>query len=387
MKSIKPDKTKFTGNKLKEKLMIRRKDMEDFKLVHVVGMTLGLLILFFLYPRMARSNNIVSYDSIKGNGDIKISFTGDVSPSRYILDSFNDDFKPEDLYTDIKSIWEDSDLTLINLEAVPLRENTSQYSQIPANVKLHTDEENLNAIKGVGIDLIALANNHFGDYGRLAMVDAMELLDENNMDFVGAGYDQDESQIGFVREIDGKKIGVQNISDVFPVSGPLSAGTNLPGAFTTKQINYLSVLEENFKEADYNIVVIHWGSEYTLKPDDYVEELGRELIDLGADLVIGSHPHVLHPVEKYNGGTIVYSMGNAVFDQVVSRTNRSAIGSLYIKDDGREVLEFVPIYLLEGRPEKTESKTYINEIFRELTKYLNEDDYYIENNRLYIVLD
>lgn len=387
MKTTKPDKTKFSGNRLKEKIMKKHKYTEDFKLSHIVGITLGILILFFLYPRMARTNDHVSYDSIKGDGDIKISFTGDVSPSRYILESFNDNFKPKDLYTDVKEIWEDSDITLINLEAVPLRGDPKEYTPIAGNVILHTDEENLKAIKESGIDLINLANNHFGDFGRLSMVDAMFLLEENDMDFIGAGFDQDDSQIGIIREVDGLNIGIQNITDVLPISGPLTAGTNTPGAFTTSHINYLAVLEENFKEADYNIVVIHWGTEYTIGPNKDVNELGRELIDRGADLVIGSHPHVLHPVEKYNGGTIVYSMGNAVFDQVVSRTNRSAIGSLYIGQDGSEILEFVPIYLFEGRPEKTENTRYLGEIFKELTKYLEEDEFYIENNRLYIILD
>lgn len=385
MRSNKPNKTEFNGNKLKEKLMIKQKETEDFKLVHVIGITLVLLVLFFLYPRIARSTNDVDYESVKENNDIKISFTGDVSPSRHILDTFSNEFQPEDLYTDVKNIWEDSDLTLINLEAVALKGNVSEYTEGSGNIFLHTDEENITAIKNSGIDLVALANNHSADYGRVGMVDTMSLLDESDLEYIGLGMNKDESQEAYIEDFGNKRIGIQNLTDVIP--GSISSSTSLPGAATTNHLNYLSVLEDNFNRADYNIVVIHWGSEYTINPDKDVMELGRELIDLGADLVIGSHPHVLHPVEKYNDGIIAYSMGNTIFDQVVSRTDQSAIGSLYLKGDNTQLLEFVPIQIREGRPEKTDNKKRVNEIFGTLTKHLNDDEYYIENNKLYINLD
>lgn len=372
----------FNGNKLKAKLTIKQKETKDFKLSTVIAITVILLLLFFLYPIISRSSETVSYESAKKAGDIKITFAGDVSPSRNILESFDDNFQPTDLYTDIKNIWNDSDLTMVNLEAVPLKGSVSEYEEGSGNIHLYTDEANVKAIKDAGIDLLALANNHIADYGRVGMVDGMEILDNNQMNYVGLGMNKIESQKMFTKEIAGKTIGIQNITDV--VTPGTSASSSLPGAFTTRQLNHMNALEKNFNKADFNIVFVHWGTEYTINPDNEIEEMGHQLIDAGADLVIGSHPHVVHPVEKYNGGTIAYSMGNAVFDQVVSRTNKSAIGSLYIRPDGTQLLEFVPIYINEGRPEKTTHKSYVNETFNTLTKDLGDDDYYIENNKLYI---
>ena len=71
---------------------------------------------------------------------------------------------------------------------------------------------------------------------------------------------------------------------------------------------------------DYVVVYVHWGVEREEFPKDYQKELGRQYIDAGADLVIGSHPHVLQGIEYYKGKPIVYSLGNFVFGSSIPKT-------------------------------------------------------------------
>ena len=98
-------------------------------------------------------------------------------------------------------------------------------------------------------------------------------------------------------------------------------------------------------------------------------------------MVVGTHPHVLLPVEKYKDGMIIYSLGNLVFDQKVGRTTDSTIVSLYL-DEKERCLEFVPIDIKNGIPYKTESRRKTNRIIKTLTKQLDKNSYEIEGNKL-----
>ena len=82
----------------------------------------------------------------------------------------------------------------------------------------------------------------------------------------------------------------------------------------------VKAIREARDACDYLVVYVHWGVEREETPKDYQRAMGRAYIDAGADLVVGSHPHVLQPVEEYNGKTIVYSLGNFVFGSSIPNT-------------------------------------------------------------------
>ena len=93
----------------------------------------------------------------------------------------------------------------------------------------------------------------------------------------------------------------------------------------------LNIIKENLdeakKQADIVIVILHYGNEYSTSPNEYQQNISRKCIDAGADLVVGSHPHVLQRVESYRGKLIFYSLGNCVFDQ----SNPSPKDSMVVK--------------------------------------------------------
>lgn len=85
---------------------------------------------------------------------------------------------------------------------------------------------------------------------------------------------------------------------------------------------YYATITELKRTNDHIIVHIHWGTEYDTKPGNRQRSIGHRLIDSGADVVIGHHPHVIQPVEVYKDGAIFYSLGNFVFDQTLASTRR-----------------------------------------------------------------
>ena len=146
--------------------------------------------------------------------------------------------------------------------------------------------------------------------------------------------------------------------------------------------NALSPIEVT--PSDIVIVFIHWGEEYTANITKEQRALGERLIDAGASIVIGSHSHVLQPVEYYQNGIIFYGVGNFVFDQGWSRTKDSCLLRYCLDTAGKGVFEVVPLRIENGAPAETRNSIFTNRIFHTLTKNLTPENYELENNRLYI---
>lgn len=375
------------GEKLKDKIIIL---MKNIKPISTKGLVMLVILSFSLF--LLVGNNLgftekkdLKYKSLKNKDNTKITFTGDVSPSRY-LKEISSKYGHNIYYKDIKEIWKDSDISLINLEAAVLEDDPEEveYDRLESplkNIYLDVAREDVKAIKEAGIDLIGFANNHSMDYGVEGLIESMNIFQDEGIEYIGAGNNIYEAIEPYTREINNKKISITAITDVL-VRGA-RATTNIPGITTTGYAHMEYELERTIRNNDFNIVYIHWGTEYALRPNKEIEELGRELIDMGVDLVVGSHPHVLLPVEKYKDGLIVYSMGNLIFDQKTGRTTDSAIANLYL-EDGKRYFEFLPIDIRDGIPYQTDNKRLVKRVFKNLTKYLDENDYQIDNNKLII---
>jgi poly-gamma-glutamate synthesis protein (capsule biosynthesis protein) len=101
---------------------------------------------------------------------------------------------------------------------------------------------------------------------------------------------------------------------------------------------------------DYVVVVIHWGTEYLLRPDENQVAIGHKLIDSGADVIFGSHPHVVEPVEVYKNRIIFYSLGNFVFDQDFGDTT-VGLGAGVEFQKNKMLVTLYPFNLNKFRPE------------------------------------
>jgi poly-gamma-glutamate capsule biosynthesis protein CapA/YwtB (metallophosphatase superfamily) len=103
--------------------------------------------------------------------------------------------------------------------------------------------------------------------------------------------------------------------------------------------------------SDYRIAFIHWGTEYTAQPQDKQKEIAHQIIDLGADIILGHHPHVVQSVEIYNNKPIFYSLGNFVFDQYFSKETQEGLG-VQIKLLPYQIqYELLPINIAKSQPQ------------------------------------
>lgn len=379
---------KIQSNRLKNKITVLRKKT---KKISTKGLFILILLLTVVFMSMKKTDFVFGkavddgYESLKDN-HTKITFTGDVSPSRYLKEK-GEEHGPDVFYEEVKSIWQDSDLSLINLETSILTGNPEdeRYKKVekPSAVYLDSTPEDVKAIKDSGIDLIGYANNHSMDYGVRGLEESLAVFEEEGIDYLGVGPNLEEAVKPYSEEINGQEIGIMAVSDIYTKDG--LAKNNRSGMNMTSYRYSDYEVEKMVADHDFNIVYIHWGTEYALKPDKEIEELGKELIDLGVDLVVGAHPHVLLPVEHYQDGAIVYSLGNLVFDQNIGRTDESAIANLYL-GEGEEYLEFIPLAIQEGIPYPTENEKITKRIFEQLTKELDEKSFEIIDNKLIVNL-
>ncbi|MBR6380176.1 MAG: CapA family protein [Lachnospiraceae bacterium] len=182
------------------------------------------------------------------------------------------------------------------------------------------DPKYVSVLTELGVDLVSLANNHTMDFGASALQETFETLDGEGIPYIGAGENKARAKQLHIIEAGGKRFGFLAASRVVP-STAWYATANGPGLFTTYDpAELLECIREARPQVDFLTVFVHWGIERNEYPEEYQRTMGRQYIEAGADLVIGSHPHVLQGIQYFDGKPVFYSLGNYIFNQTTSRT-------------------------------------------------------------------
>jgi poly-gamma-glutamate capsule biosynthesis protein CapA/YwtB (metallophosphatase superfamily) len=170
----------------------------------------------------------------------------------------------------------------------------------------------LDVLKG-RFQALAVSNNHAGDYGKEAFVETLDWLEKAGIPAFGGGRDLTSAHAPLWIEKGGLKIAVLGYNEFKPRS--FEAGPDWPGVAWSEDSQVVSdIRAARAAGADLVIPFMHWGWERELQPGERQRQLARTMIDAGADLVVGGHPHVVQGAEYYRGKPIVYSLGNFVFD-------------------------------------------------------------------------
>jgi poly-gamma-glutamate capsule biosynthesis protein CapA/YwtB (metallophosphatase superfamily) len=206
-----------------------------------------------------------------------------------------------------------------------------------------------------GFDLVSLANNHILDYGPDALEDTLKTLNDQSILTIGAGMDADQAYQPTIVEVNGLKVAFLAFADVPTIDYDYTtweAGIDKPGIAWAHPDRVIQGVQAAKAQADIVIVLFHNGYEIAQKVSAAQQEVAHLAIDHGASLVIGSHPHVLQRIEEYNGGLIVYSMGNFVFDNFLFPPNYSAILSVTLNAQGVLSYELIDVIVqLNGVPQ------------------------------------
>ena len=250
--------------------------------------------------------------------DITLLFAGDVYLSQHVLNAYDNAGGIHGVLDEgIRAEIDAADIFMVNQE-FPFTERGTQAADKQFTFRLPHDR--LHIMNEMGIDIVTLANNHILDFGPEGITDSIAALNEAGIKYVGAGENLEEAKKLEIIEVGGRKIGFLGTSRVYMATS-WAAGEKHPGVFST----YDPTLPvEEIKKADelvdYLVVYVHWGVERETTPKEYQRVMGKQYIDAGADIVIGSHPHVLQPLEFYNEKPIMYSMGNFVFGSSIPST-------------------------------------------------------------------
>lgn len=229
---------------------------------------------------------------------ITISAAGDCSLGNHQKQDYNSSFvqaydqagDPGYFFANVKDIFSEDDFTIVNLEGVFTTSNNADTSRT-YNIK--GDPSYAGILTAGDVEAVSMANNHRLDFGTQGTTDTVAALEAE-----GILYAYDD--IVCISEVNGIRIGYVSVNEV-----AWGRGTE---ALVQEGIDKL-------KEEGVNLIIAccHWGIEKEYYPEAYQTELGQKCIDMGADLVLGHHPHVLQGIEEYNGKYIVYSLGNFSF--------------------------------------------------------------------------
>ncbi|WP_238483673.1 CapA family protein [Anaerosporobacter faecicola] len=250
--------------------------------------------------------------------EIHMTFTGDVLFSASPLNKYDSgggitSILSEDLLQKMK----EADVTMVNLE-FPFSNRGTQMKD--KQYTFRADPARCSILNEMGVDVVSLANNHTLDFGTDALLDTLTTLEEYKIESVGAGQDLEEAKQPVSMEVGGRKLAFLGASRVIPVT-EWNATAYGPGLFTTYDPTLLlEEIKATKENNDFVVVYVHWGIEKNDKPEEYQRTMAQQYIDAGADLVIGSHPHVLQGIEYYKGKPIVYSLGNYVFGHTINQT-------------------------------------------------------------------
>ena len=258
-------------------------------------------------------------DTDAAKAAVRLLFAGDVYLSDHVLEAYDaaggiDGVLSQGYQAEIQA----ADYFVTNEEfpfstrGTPAPDKQFTFRVNPERVKL---------MQEMGIDLVTLANNHALDYGRDAMLDTIDTLDHAGIRHVGAGKNLAEARKPAIVELNGRTFAFIGATRVYP-EADWAAGTDSAGMFSAYDSG--AALAEEVKEAkqqaDYVIAYVHWGIEREEMPNEVQKSIAHRLVDAGADLVVGAHPHVLQGLEYYQGVPIAYSLGNFVFGSSIPST-------------------------------------------------------------------
>lgn len=260
------------------------------------------------------------------NREVEVVLTGDVMLGRSVLtksERMKDWAYP---FRKVADRLQEADIVFVNLES-PFVDNCPRTN---TGMKFCTSPELVEGLRFASIGVVNLANNHTSNYGQKGITNTKKVLTKANIDYVGDGNLA-------VKSMKGTKFGFLGFN------------------FTTHTLtdSDRKLITDSDRLVDVLIIGVHWGGEYERTANSEQRIAAKKIVEVGADVVVGHHPHWVQDVEYINGKPVYYSLGNFVFDQMWSeQTKKGLVMKLAFKDGKLIREEKLPIYISSlGQPE------------------------------------
>ena len=256
-----------------------------------------------------------------------------------------------------------ADITFGNLE--------SQLTDLDGETQSPTNEyrfagppDGAQTLANAGFDIVSVANNHMWDYGKDSLFETLDNLDKSKVKYAGASEIPDQLYQPTITEVNGQTIAWFAVTAILNGYEKSGATDYVAWADTDK---LLPAVQQIRPWVDWIIVSMHRGVEYDNIPSDPQRDFAHQIIDVGADIVIGHHPHVPQGIENYNNGLIFYSLGNFAFWQPMEYwTQHSFVAEITLYSDRKFNYTIIPIDA-GWQPQLTESDDDKNLLLQHLS--------------------
>ncbi len=230
------------------------------------------------------------------------------------------------IYEPIKPYFESYDCMIANLEVPFGGTEAGAYSGYPL---FNCPDVMADALKGAGVDLLLTANNHSNDAGHNGLVRTQNVLNEKEIPYLGTRLESTDS---FVKVLEINEIRIGMTCYTYSYAGTLN-GLPLRNGDTVRVHSFeygaLEAFYENVQKdldemraggAEFTMFYIHWGNEYQFSPNSYQKQMAQRLCEMGVDVIVGGHPHVIQPYDTLTSESghktlCLYSTGNAISNQ------------------------------------------------------------------------
>lgn len=286
------------------------------------------------------------------------------------------------VFDDIKEYLQNADIAVGNLETTFAGKDVG-YSSYPT---FNTPEVLAENLKDLGMDVLTTSNNHSLDKGYKGIEGTIDYLDKAGIAHTGTYKSEEDQNKILIQDIKGVKIAF--LAYTYGTNGiPVPKGKDYCINLIDKNLikKHLELAKQ--ENPDIICVSMHWGIEYQAKQNKEQEELADFLFENGVDIILGSHPHVLQPMEKRTitledgttkDGFVIYSFGNFMSGQVKENTKNSIILNMKLTKNGEtskvsiDEVNYTPIYMYKS---SAKSKAYkILDIEKSIAAYENKSN-------------
>lgn len=394
------------NNKKKTKNTINYKKTNKILIstISILFIALALVAIFYYFKNRNDYQNLVSSykqeieNEEKANEENKTNNNSEETPTdttftltaigdimchnTQYLDAYNDETGEYDfsyVFDDISLYTKTADICIGNLETTFAGEDVG-YSSYPT---FNTPDSLAYELKDIGVDVLSTAGNHALDKGFNGLSRTIDVLNDADISHLGTYKSKEEQDKTLIKYVKGIKIAFVNFT--YGTNG-IPIPSDKPYCVNLIDENLMKEQIDRAKEEEPDIIIacMHWGTEYKTTPNSTQEQLADFLFKNGVDIILGTHPHVLEPMEKRTvtlddgstkDGFVIYSLGNFIADQNAEYTRDSIILNIDITKhtDGKITIdnyEYVPIYMYKDTSKKKQ-KMKLLDINKNIYNYEN----------------
>jgi poly-gamma-glutamate synthesis protein (capsule biosynthesis protein) len=286
----------------------------------------------------------------------------------------------DSMFRQVSSYLRSADLTIGNLETTLSGREKKYQKKNPRNgfPMFNCPDELAAALKKSGFDVLTTANNHCMDRGEKGLKRTLNILDRHGISHTGTFRSQKEAKRFLIKEKKGIKVGI--LAYTYGTNG-IAVPSSKPWLVNRiRRAKMLKDLHDLRKKADIIIVALHFGREFHRYPSEKQKSIAQLLLQNGADVILGAHPHVIQPMVQNNGKFVIYSLGNFISARMRNNLHTESGVRIRKEEDGNTVVSSVSYIPTWTQQESANGKKRYRVL--PVRKFLRHPDSHLSKNQL-----